>query len=250
MPRTVHRQVFRFILCIPVVWLVATVIFLQSVDLSKTKTENAVEKSTSTSPIPGQVGLRDDPRSSARRAEISPQKIEEVTSANRTARAIHEKVGQLLAPDFENNYNIHAPGEMGQAVNIVPKKLLPRDIRKYEVGFEKYAFNAFVSDMISVNRSLPDDRHPGCRNIQYTDLRITASIVMCFHNEAWSVLLRSVHSIINRSPPHLLKEIILVDDFSEMGKNKLHSCVSKKENDSQRICCFFHSLSSFEEEVG
>lgn len=227
MPRTVQRQVFRFILCIPAVWLVATVIFLQSVDLSKTKTENSLEKTMSTSPIPGQVDLRDDPRSSASRAETSPKKIEEVTTANRSARAIHEKVGQLLAPDLEHNYDIQNPGEMGEAVNIVPNKLLPRDIRKYEVGFEKNAFNAFVSDMISVNRSLPDGRHPGCRRIQYTDLRTTASIIMCFHNEAWSVLLRSVHSIINRSPPHLLKEIILVDDFSEMSKSQFLSPVSK-----------------------
>lgn len=44
------------------------------------------------------------------------------------------------------------------------------------------------------------------------------SIVFIFVNEALSVIQRSIHSAINRTPSHLLKEIILVDDNSNNSK--------------------------------
>lgn len=68
---------------------------------------------------------------------------------------------------------------------------------------------------VQVGRSLSSSKFFILRKIHYDSSSLTpASIVIIFCNEDMEVLLRSVHSILDRTPPSLLREIILVDDFS------------------------------------
>jgi len=95
--------------------------------------------------------------------------------------------------------------------------------------------NGLLSDKISVNRSVPDLRNEKlvqqnkpkfnwkiielnfsrCKTRQYLAKLPSVSVVIIFFNEHFKTLLRSVYSVINRSPTELLKQIVLVDDGSE-----------------------------------
>ena len=49
-------------------------------------------------------------------------------------------------------------GEMGKAVIIDKDKLSTEERKLYDKGWKDTAFNIYVSDMISVHRTLPDIR--------------------------------------------------------------------------------------------
>ncbi|KAK3603109.1 hypothetical protein CHS0354_027893 [Potamilus streckersoni] len=108
----------------------------------------------------------------------------------------------------------------GQAVNV---RLM--DTKKAEIILDspmakelekQHEINVILSDLLPINRRIPDSRPTGCKSLTYpTDLP-TTSIVIPFYNEWPSILLRTVCSILDRTPSHLLKEIILVDDASDM----------------------------------
>lgn len=78
----------------------------------------------------------------------------------------------------------------------------------------KHNYNLMATEMMSLHRSLPDYRCDECKQMAYPARLPKASFILIFHDEAWSLILRSVWSIIERSPRELIEEIILVDDVS------------------------------------
>ncbi|TWW80741.1 Polypeptide N-acetylgalactosaminyltransferase 5 [Takifugu flavidus] len=102
-----------------------------------------------------------------------------------------------------------AVGQFGQAVHVSSSEdALVR--KSWDEGF----FNVYLSNQIPLDRAIPDTRPETCAQTLVHDDLPSTSVIFCFVDEVWSTLLRSVHSVLNRSPPHLLEEIILVDDFS------------------------------------
>ncbi|XP_075601992.1 polypeptide N-acetylgalactosaminyltransferase 15 isoform X4 [Balearica regulorum gibbericeps] len=97
------------------------------------------------------------------------------------------------------------------------------------LGLETHGFNEALSERISLRRELPEVRHPLCLQQEYDSSLPTASVIICFHDEAWSTLLRTVHSIMDTAPKASLKDIILVDDLSQQGplKSALSEYISK-----------------------
>lgn len=92
--------------------------------------------------------------------------------------------------------------------------------RRWKPGddpYALYAFNQRESERIPSNRALTDTRHHSCTTLRYDSDLPPTSIIITFHNEARSTLLRTVKSVLNRTPVHLIHEIILVDDFSNDG---------------------------------
>ena len=62
-------------------------------------------------------------------------------------------------------------------------------------------------------------------------------MIICFYNEAWSALLRTIHSVLDRTPPDLLYEIVLVDDSSELRKY---------ENTDKTLCHDSYEICKYE----
>ena len=87
-------------------------------------------------------------------------------------------------------------------------------LRPGEDKNHRNAYNQAASDALEWDRAVPDVRDGGCSRKTYSDNLPSTSVIICFHNEGRAALVRTVVSVLNRSPDHLIEEIILVDDYS------------------------------------
>lgn len=106
---------------------------------------------------------------------------------------------------------VSAPGQNGKGHHLRVEQKTEEERLK-----GVYGFNQLVSDEITLNRTVPDLREDECQFWDYPKDLPKASVVLVFHNEGWSTLFRTVHSVLNRSPPQFLEEVLLVDDKSEL----------------------------------
>ncbi|KAK6180861.1 hypothetical protein SNE40_008837 [Patella caerulea] len=116
------------------------------------------------------------------------------------------------------------PGENGEPVYTAMDERTRAD-----QTIREYGFNMVNSDKISLDRTVPDTRMDECKYWHYPEKLPTASVILVFHNEGWSTLVRTVHSVINTTPSHLLHEVVMVDDFSDKEhlKDKLDQYMTR-----------------------
>ncbi|KAM7301020.1 polypeptide N-acetylgalactosaminyltransferase 1-like [Ixodes scapularis] len=98
--------------------------------------------------------------------------------------------------------------------------------KQADMEFKRAGFNAYISDRIPLNRSVGNRRSPSCESVRFDAKGLpSASVIIIFTDEIFSALLRTVYSVVNRTPPKLLREVILVDDASsieELANQRLH----------------------------
>ena len=113
----------------------------------------------------------------------------------------------------------------GRRGRVCKEQVQPGSIRQGEQKWRQDNFYSTLSYQLKVasNREVPDTRSGACKaNAWEQEQFPPTSVIITFHNEARSTLLRTIVSVLNRSPEHLIKEIILVDDFSDNRKYQCH----------------------------
>jgi hypothetical protein len=156
-----RRALIKYLFLIPALWLGAIIIFsLRTDSLFPSQNDmqiHVVDKTVAPSLVDRLIGAL--PFKYNADNDHPP---EERLKAREQARKMNAQV-QVVAPEMKNEHNdpkTGGPGEMGNPVRIDKDKLSKEERKKYDDGWTNNAFNQYVSDMISLRRSLADIRDP------------------------------------------------------------------------------------------
>ncbi|KAL6440893.1 hypothetical protein ACFW04_003363 [Cataglyphis niger] len=131
------------------------------------------------------------------------------------AQGLRQKQVPVLVEGLGNYEPRDVPVRTGPGENGKPHILRDDQLNDVQQSESDYGMNMVCSDEISLSRSIPDTRPAECKHWNYPEELPRTSVIIVFHNEGWSVLLRTIHSVIERTPSKFLEEILLVDDFSD-----------------------------------
>ena len=82
---------------------------------------------------------------------------------------------------------------------------------------------SFLDSLPIIRDNIPDFLPERCQNdTTVYNSRTKVSVIMNYHNELLSLLLRSVYSVIAAIPPHNFQELILIDDGSNLTSHKVY----------------------------
>lgn len=166
-----RRGLLKYIILIPILWFVAIIAFsIQNepppAGRLKKDAPNAAVSAPSLIERIAARSLFDRIRNALKFNQFPhpdhDHPAEERFKAREQAKRMHAQV-QVVAPDLEHDHkmlNKTGPGEMGNGVRIKKDQLSPDELKKFDAGWRNHAFNEYVSDMISLRRSLPDVRDP------------------------------------------------------------------------------------------
>ncbi|KAK6743358.1 hypothetical protein RB195_010550 [Necator americanus] len=208
--RVARAGVLRAVVVTSIVWLLVDVVvlfyYLDSGSItSKGKQRSYVRGDR----IGGEEEVKQQlsPRDIIEKEVIDAPKARLLRNRTTINPQVQQRLNQLLSM---KSFQAPEYGENGIGVAVPADMAVEKDKR-----FLENQFNVMASEMISINRSLPDYRSSECQTKFYKKNLPKTSIIIVFHNEAWTTLLRTLHSVVNRSPLDLLEEIILIDDLSD-----------------------------------
>lgn len=97
---------------------------------------------------------------------------------------------------------------------LIAITLTSEEQTKVSHSLSLWGFNLVASDKVNMDRVPADLRMEECKRWDYPDKLPAVSVILVFHNEGFSTLLRTVHSVVNYSPPEMLHEVVMLNDGS------------------------------------